>query len=375
MNDNLSCYFCTTPYQVMGALSIAISNNDKGDIYIVPQFIGAKEIASKLQKLGIFNRVKVVDLDTREAQKKYKIKYLRYLRTIKCYCNVDKIVGTFLSSDVIYQKIYISSQAYVGRMACLYYIWHDLGAEIILFDDGEGSYDNKYIIKLKLMDRIAQYLLGGDCISNHISKIMLFNPDIYKKINKTQKVNVIEQINFQQFAVSICRNLREIFNVNQKHVIKEKVIIIDTIACEALNLKDINHLYDIYKLIYRICGDDNVIIKPHPRNKKFNLFYKYYAYNIPIEELCLVQDFTDKLMITLSSTAVTVPKLLFNQEPFVILLHKIISPKSGDTKKREEYYAAVCMSYSNEAKIFVPKNLLELEDVLCTIMLHSGGKI
>lgn len=375
MEDNLSCYFCTTPYQIMGALSIAISNNDKGDLYIVPQFIEAKECASRLQKLGIFNRVKVVDTDAIEEHKKCKNKYQIYFGIIKRYYNVDNSVRTYLFSNVIYRKIYISSMAYVGRLTCLYYIRHRLDAQIILFDDGEGTYHNKLTITPKYMDKIAQYVFYGDCISNHIKKIMLYNLDIYKNINKAHKNCPLEQIGFKQNAVTICSNLQKIFNVDQNHIIKEKVIIIDTMVSEALKSKDIINLYYIYALIYRIFGNDNVIIKPHPRNKNFDLPYKYYCYNYTIEQLCLVQDFTDKLMIALSSTSLSVPKLFFNQEPSIVLLHKIIKPKRGNSKKRDKYYAELAKSYSDDTKIYIPSNLSELEMILRNVVLSDKDKI
>ena len=351
----------------MGALSIAISNNDFGDLYIVPQFSGASECASRLQELKIFNRVKVVNLEDIEKHKRYSNKFMKYIGILKCYIKVDSIARTYLFNDVIYRRIYISSQAYVGRMACLYYIWNDLTPQIVLFDDGEGSYDNNHIIQQKLFDKIAQYMIGGDCLANHIIKLMLFNPSIYKNVNLYDAPYNIEQIGFKKFETYICNNLRQIFNVEEKHIIKEQVIIIDTVIEEAIYTKDIKHLQDIYKLVYKICGNDKVLIKPHPRNKNRSTSDNFYAYNMPIEELCLIQNFTHSIFITLSSTAVAIPKLIFNQEPYIILLYNLIRLKTVNHTKQDKYYEAINSQYSHN-KIYIPNSFIELEVILKNLM-------
>ena len=44
-----ACFACTTPYQVMGAISIALQEKLKADIYIFGMFPRYKEVADRLE--------------------------------------------------------------------------------------------------------------------------------------------------------------------------------------------------------------------------------------------------------------------------------------------------------------------------------------
>lgn len=58
------------------------------------------------------------------------------------------------------------------------------------------------------------------------------------------------------------------------------------------------------------------------------------------------------------------PKILFNQEPTVIVLTKIFSPKTGELNLFEDYFCAVKNSYSNPKKFYIPENLKELMEII-----------
>ena len=56
-----ACFVCTTPYQILGAVSIACEEKVKGDIYVFGTFSGYKEIADRLDRLELFENVYKVD--------------------------------------------------------------------------------------------------------------------------------------------------------------------------------------------------------------------------------------------------------------------------------------------------------------------------
>ena len=147
--------------------------------------------------------------------------------------------------------------------------------------------------------------------------------------------------------------------------IEEKAIILDTIKSEVLSPEDAKKLDDIYDNICNILGYDNVIMKVHPRDKNNKSKIKKYLHtSIPFEYIKLESNIERKLLITLSSTAVVMPKILFNQEPAVILLYKLFNLKLGERDTRDSLYINCKSMYQNKAKFLIPKNMEELKTSL-----------
>lgn len=57
------CYFCVSTFQLIPILSIALSQKDKGDLYIEPVFKDAVLFAQKLEKTGIFHHIIIIPHD------------------------------------------------------------------------------------------------------------------------------------------------------------------------------------------------------------------------------------------------------------------------------------------------------------------------
>ena len=179
-----TCFFCTTPYQVVAAICLTINESVKPDIYIVNQFRQAKELTERLKAEKLFNNVVYVD------EKSIRSKYLTAKSSLGMsiqlafnYFRVTKIANRILLPNVDYSRIFVSTKAYTARFAYLSLLKRKVRVELVYFDDGEGSYDNPNTYGLNPLDYcIRRVLFGRESVLPHRTTY-LYSPELYYSIN------------------------------------------------------------------------------------------------------------------------------------------------------------------------------------------------
>ncbi len=366
MIERDSCYFCTSPFQFFSILALAIERKESADLYIDPQFSGAALFAKRIKDKNIFHNVEVINSNkiyNRYMRSKPGIK--NHLQIANTYLHVEEISKVILLPGVKYNNIFLSSKAYFPRIVQLHYIKKKWKFNLYYFDDGAGSYYNDRAYQIKKTDKLIRRILFGKKSIDTGHKRFVFAPDIYRLLNPN-KTNEIKRI--QRFWENGAGRgtINYIFNAFDKMSIKEKLIILDQPKDEILNSTDIDSINNIYRLFAEKIGFSNVIIKKHPRSTEKEIEQiNYFSENgIPFEIYCMNMNMNEKIIIGYSSTAVATPKILFNQEPTVIVLTKIFSPKTGELNLFEDYFCAVKNSYSNPKKFYIPENLKELMEII-----------
>ena len=374
-----ACFFCTTPFQILSAVNISLMNNEKADIYIGAHFPQAIEYASRLEKIGIFE--KVIIIDEEKIHKKYLKNnrgFFNHLEIAKSYLHINEIAKMILVEDTHYEKAYTSSsRIYVGRMVQLYFLKNRINTEFIYFDDGEGSYYNKITYSFRFLDILVRIILLGTRGLKSVvqkKKILLYSPELYKKLNPSSNAEVFTIKPFSA-GEGLQTYVNDIFAISEKKLIGESVIIMDTVKTEFIA----DHLELCYELVVEHFGVDNVVIKKHPRDTSISdRTYKYYCeYSIPFEALSLNLDMENKVVIALSSTATVMPKIIFNQEPYIVMLYELINIKneSKRTKKQRELFYKQCKAmYNDKGKFNIPKSCVEFENVLKRIKNELENK-
>jgi len=257
-----------------------------------------------------------------------------------------------LTGDAAYRKIYISSQANIGRLISLYYLKR--GAEIIYFDDGEGSYDDNKIYEAKGIDRVIRRILFGRKSLRLSEKRKLYCPELFKKT--FGDCFELERIPNWAGNAGLLKKINEICGYTDDARIRQKYILLDTIPEESFDQSG----QEIYEKLVRICIDtlgEQLIVKKHPRDKRTTehscQIYPYGA--IPFEVICANSDIQNKVLICSGSSAVLMPKLLFDSEPTVILLHHMTGARLADTDKRETIIRYVKEMYCDQSRFIVPE--------------------
>ena len=359
------CFICTTPYQIVAASVIANSFEDDvaSDLYILPRFRDFDSYKERVKKTGIFRDVFIPDLSKVEAYKSRRSRVLYNLGIVANYLNCTRITKD-ITNDRTYSKLFISSQASIGRLLSLAYTYRLEGTcETVFFDDGEGSYDNDRISNTYGADKLIRTLIFGKksiCLSKNF---YLYSPELYKSINGGD--NTVNPIADWGNDKELLQIVNEIVGYDETDVINERFILIDTIPEETFSQNGAKN----YQIIRQFLIDDigsELIIKTHPRDKKplKEGIHYYSSSSIPFEVICANSRINDKVLITASSTAVLMPKLLFGSEPTVLLLYKMTEMKSGNNQKREQFISYIKNQYQDQRKVIIPTSISELKDAI-----------
>lgn len=359
-NGKHVCVCCTTPYQIIAAISLKEQLKEKTDIYIVNQFKDSKHIAEKLDSLKIFNAV--IEVDEKKIYPKIKResnKYIKHFRMAHAYFTLKKDVSKFLIRDYPYEKIYLSSKAFLGRMAQLYLIKYQKKVETIYFDDGIGSYLGNSLYSIRKSDWLLRRLIIGKKgteinFTRYLYFPELVNRQLNEGIYKVNKLNFVEDT----------EKIKNVFQREYTKKIKENIIFLQVIDNEILGDAGEKAMKKIMDLLFKE-SKGNMIIKPHPRDKREkNLKYQYFEKNIPFEVECLFNNMDNKILISICSTASVTPKLLFGQEPKVIFLYKILSKYIKIDNEIEEFFNRFKEIYNDKSKIMIPSNVSELVKII-----------
>lgn len=353
MNREVACFICGTPYQIITAIHLAGSNDMDADMFIVDMVSGVDVLEKRILQYGIFSNVSIVH--EKDAVGKARSHGMQYINTAAVTClKLDAIVEKYVDTKRKYSKLYISSRAAIPRMFLMYFQKHKYDFEYVYFDDGLGSYYNKWTIHEKTIDRlVGKLVLGKNYKGLGAGKLLLYSPKLFSiaQVNYTDKIDVQR---IPAWNKDLIVTLNGIFRYSAKDEIKEPVIILDC-CIPADHRRPVD---EFYMKVVELVGRQNVIIKSHPRNKCSQIEgLKYYDNSeIPFELICANLDMTHKLLITISSTAVATPVLLFGKEPYVLTLDDTELRFDTKLKVRFEDIASL---YQEQNKFMVGKSLEE----------------
>ena len=363
----MDCIFCTTPYQIMSAVSIAISGESQMDLYIISQFAGAEEIARRVEKLNLFHALVCVDA------RRLKDKYIHGKRGTLgrallgfSYLSAHRIADQILIPGSSYQRMYTSNKEFFCRMVYLSLSRKQQDLELIAFDDGEGTYASPKTYLPGKADTLVRKLLFHGKASGDVSKLLVYMPELFHRMNPDIKIPV-EKIHGVWEDSTALEAMNTVFGYTAKASIEEPVILIDTVKTEVLFAEgQLKKLEQIYQLIFQRFPENKLMIKRHPRDRSaFIPGRRYYQHSeIPFECLCMNTDMDKKVLIALSSTAVVQPKMISGQEPMVILLNQLILTENPTKEARDRFYHMVKESYRYPDRFLIPESMEELSEAI-----------
>ncbi len=355
------CYFCSTPYQIIAAVSIARENHETADLYVF--FDGAEDWVNEIRKENIFSNVVLL----RRICKKYKYHILTLFNVLKSYLQCSKIAQEILLPDTRYDKFYFSSQILEVKCCFFHYIKKGFPVKRVLIDDGIGSYINDRFNHISRKDTIVRRLLFGQSSVQPVSDKMLFSPNLYTTTSKSVKYK-ITKINGHFNDEETTKLFNKIFHFEDSDLIKENCILMDCIHNEILDKRGQKRLDQIYQKIFETYGTVNIIVKPHPRDNaalKNNIKY-YMDYKLPLECMYMNTNCSNKVIISVASTAVATPKILFDQEPYIILLYKLLDLKNKNINQKDLdiFFTSFRKLYVHPERFMIPESVDEMVEYL-----------
>jgi len=350
-----TCFFCKSPYQIIEAISITRAIDLDADIYILGVFNGYEEVVEKLRGYNFFKRIIPVHKDVFGSRSKIKL----LIQLFQC----KEVVSSFLPKDAVYDCLYISSMTHSKLL-----LKHELEKrnplmKCVLFEDGMGSYSgNPSVFKRARFRHVFETILGWKSFVPQKTTVMVSYPDFLKLPKELNHVS-IEKMPSLEWNTKNQHILLDVFSIAKDSLINERVVIFDVargIYKNDLDVK-VDLLDNCYREILEKFSYNNVIIKAHPRSTTQSVanVKEYKKTGIPVEILYAgMEDLENRVLVGTFSTALFTPKMMFDVEPIVILLYKIVWPGN---KSIPETFERIQRVYRHKERLLVPNSIEELK--------------
>lgn len=355
-----ACFACTTPYQIMGAISILINQPLEADIFIFGMFKDYLTVAKRVKQTGIFSNVYVVN------PKKYR--NIQKLEALIQMVNARYIVNSFFSEEISYQYYYSSSRAHIKNILLHELIRRNKSLKIIIYDDGMGTYDrSSHVLNTSKLRKTAERIIGWDMYTPGRISFSVYEPALFEKPDGLLNCPV-SQMPKPDVSGQTGETIKKIFNVTQESEIREKVIIFEPLrGLDRERDEKLKTIDKCYEYAVDVFGRKNVVIKPHPLSTKVTESHTniYRNTSIPMEALYAgMEELDHRILITYASSAVYTPKIFFDAEPWVINLFRIVDNHHGSVSEWEEPYHKFKSIYRTPSKIMAPKTIDEFEECI-----------
>lgn len=355
-----ACFYCTTPYQIMCAIAITKSGGKIADIYIEPRFeLG--DLDKRLKQLRIFAEVHVVDV---KIWNRFRAGFclMRWARMLQGYMRLSDTAQSILLADIAYDDFFYSFPSYQTSILSVYL--SKMGTNINCCDDGQGSYtcENWHVYPIK--ERVFRKIFFNADTRNRDEQWWLYLPEFYRMINSPD-IRPIQKIENIWNRSEIQKDMIFLFGMTEDKAIRDDVILLDIVWDETLDERGEEQLRNVYNIIFAAFGKEHVLIKKHPRNKKMPYIgCRYNDSTIPFEILVMGQDVNKKILISLCSTATATFKLMQDEEPYILLLYKVVSGFTAEYSNMDNYFRGLQALYRVSEKVMIPNNIGELKQCL-----------
>lgn len=323
----------------------------------IPKIDHRKGIIGKIPKVRL--------LSTKGDIRNYYARFVKYTLREKKY---DKLISGGLWNDTIYLLNFLCKI--------------NESIEVEYVEEGERSYEgigalNQVVVVGKWKEKIVQKYNVGMLWKKHrkniTNTIYLYRPERYVN-NKiiVKKIPVLSQDNPCYQILN-----KTIMHLDESHFIwYEKRSVCYFANYLVPNYEDsYDFAYQIIDSIIKIVGEKQVILKPHTSSTAHRLeFADQYSDEIFVDRSVFLfegmytkADFTKKILIARTSSALLYPKVMFNQEPFIIFTYRLFNyyHQFGDDLT-DNYVKEMKKMYIDKSKVLVPNTLLEFEKMLFT---------
>ena len=159
--------------------------------------------------------------------------------------------------------------------------------------------------------------------------------------------------------------INTLFAKEEQCSIWQKSIILDTVYNEIFVPNGTRAYKKLLEAIEKAFAVDGVVYKYHPRENTADLSKPHIiAQNVPFEVFCYWNDFSDKTIISICSTGAFTPKLLFDQEPKVIFLYKLLRKYLISADLDEKLFINFKNSYRDKSRVMIPETVSEFKEML-----------
>ena len=350
----MHAFIGTVPFTIIEAINFVIANGIKdADLYVVKVFDGAEKVGERIRGTGVFKNVYILD----DVLLTYPITFSKCINVVR---NGKKVLNLLKKKK--YDFCYYNNSGWlINSIFYTGFIKENPNIKNNFLEPTYCSYVTDYSQKPWYLRWLIK-MVGLKCMDGSmLDKLYLFEPDLMctRYDGKIEKMKKLDKSNPR--LVNALNTAFE-YNVSENQYAAKEVIIMEQgpMKVEFDKEKFWNNVFECIDL-------DKTIIKAHPRQKESTLAKCGAAisknHTLPWELEILNNDISNKVQITIFSGACVSPKLMFDDEPTVIFLYKLLPVDYTFLGKEIMAFAdAVGGKYREKDKYFVPETFEELKE-------------
>lgn len=337
-------FICTTQYQLFNIVNIieAYYKSDDNELIILDCIPNDKLniIANRAQ---VFTNI--YNIKTGPIEGNFKSYFMMLLSLFMPYMlrlPYDISDRVFITATEIYSRII--AMKLIKKSKCSVYF----------YEDGLATYTD--VLSKNMLFNKSNKLIKmrfGSYLIKYCKQVFVYRPEYVINNDFHITLKKIPQI---KAGSRWAERVYNIFNLDQNKLnVQNKVIYFDSRFLDRKDIEDTKiHTKQLAKIV-----QDKLIIKPHP--SKINVWKKE---NVPIiqtnnsfEILYLLHSFKDNILVSAFSTACVLPKIIFDEEPKVILLYNLYRRYPDIWDNGDFIYKKIQAEYSNKENFWIPSNV------------------
>ncbi|SFC52500.1 hypothetical protein SAMN05443252_104102 [Bacillus sp. OV322] len=356
-------FICSTPYHIYNAVSLVntIYSDSEKDLYILDHSASNYEIYLNLKGEKIFDNILFLRTKNLTGGGS-SIPLIRYYNSFKHLLN-SRYVTNQIFNDKVYDSIFISSPDIPSQLIYYFYKNKTNATQLFMYEDGTFAY-SYFDFQFNFFKKLFIKVIFGRDIMNEHTGVYVYRPE-FLQTNKMVKINKLPSINKKDINIKNLLNKIMNYQDSYQRELDKPYIFFD----QAFQFNSsMNRGKQLLQFIITKTESDKVTVKLHPRTVKstYENLCKVTNLPIPFELFELNNEVEEKVLISISSTACLNPKIVYDEEPYVILLFKLLD-NSIQQPLNSTFYDIVFKvknSYRDINKFFIPETIEELENIL-----------
>ena len=351
-------FICQTPYQIIVSLCVLIQKNESNnmvDFLLTNTFNGYAKIADKIKSMGLADNVYTIKMKTSS-------KCPQALYTYPYVINFGGFIFSQLRKRLPkYDELYFWNCNSFCASAQGYFYKCNPDIKIYLFEEGYSCYfafrsivKPESVMKITNKKNSVMYGISHDDVEG----IYLFRPDLALDHSiKTLEIDrhIPKSSDFREMIV-------ELFDAHEAAKRYDRKYILFEGFPEGY---DDSHIFE--KIIEKV-GKDNVIVKLHPRQPR-DRFSKLGiktlgADGVPWEAVLCARDFSENVMISVGSSALISPILIFGEFADEFLLFRFIDTGIDYFSDKYDKFWNQIEKKNNQRGLHLPKTEKEFWNIL-----------
>lgn len=353
---------CSTRYQLLNALNFSVSwlddnKTDEIDLFFsLPELENAREMQKELRKLNLFENI------TLFRSPDYGLKKtIRKARTLSFLMSGQSAFAK-LAIDELPDELYDAVMIPCAALQFDLFLARYRPSRIWLLDDGIGSYQGDIIAAT--LSHLRRYTAGLRRFSFEAEALYVNNASICSSLS-SPSISQLPKLNKQRMEM-----FRPVFE-KEKNTFYNQT---DWVYLELPRFTSVGSEDDMKRVVWQSHLD--TIFRPHPAKTVHQnaLGMRIDAVGGIWEFVCYDAISENNVLIGSASTALLTPKMLFNREPFVVLLYRMFGEATEPIRLAGDKIKSILEAgYSDKSKIFAPSSLEELNSILLYLNTRSAS--